>query len=213
MRATPTSSIRRPAAARSRVTADALDEVTGRIEIAAQDRPGLLAAVSGVLAARRIDVVDAAAVTWPDGVVVEWYTVRSVLPFVDAVGPVGDLEAAIATTLRDPAPSAGAPDVEVEFDNDASPWHTQCEVRGPDRPGLLHTITVAFAAVGISVHSARIETIGGVAIDRFEVTDSEGRKLSSDLRRAAQEAVWAGSAGIDVKGKSRWRGRRKAAAV
>ena len=168
---------------------------------------------SGVLAARRIDIVDAAAVKWPDGAVVEWYTVRSVLPFVDAVGPVGDLDAAIAAALRDPVPSTGAPDVEVEYDNDASPWHTLCEVRGPDRPGLLHTITVAFAAMGINVHTARIETIGGVAIDRFEVTDNEGRKLNADLRRAAREAIWAGSSGVDVKGKLRWRGRRKVAAV
>lgn len=196
-----------------RVTAGALDDVTGRIEIAAQDRPGLLAAVSGVLAARRIDVVDAAAVKWPDGAVVEWYTVRSVLPFGDAVGPVGDLDAAIAAALRDPVPSAGAPDVEVEYDDDASPWHTLCAVRGPDRPGLLHTITVAFAAMRINVHSARIETIGGIAIDRFEVTDNEGAKLSPDLRRAAREAIWAGSSGVDVKGKSRWRGRRKVAAI
>ncbi len=47
----------------------------------------------------------------------------------------------------------------------------------------------------------------------FELTDTEGRKLSADLRRAAREAIWAGSNRTEARGRSRWRGRRRAAAV
>ena len=53
-------------------------------------------------------------------------------------------------------------------------------------------MTVGFAAAGVTVHSAGIDTVGGVVIDRFELTDREGRKLDGDLRRAVREAIWNG---------------------
>ena len=86
-----------------------------------------------------------------------------------------------------------AADLEIEFDDEGSPWHTLCEVRGDDRHGLLEMITVGFAAASVTVHSARIETRGGVAIDRFELTDTEGRKLDEDRQHDARHAIWAGS--------------------
>ena len=38
-----------------------------RVEVAARDRPGLLAVVSGVLADHGLDILDAVVATWPDG--------------------------------------------------------------------------------------------------------------------------------------------------
>jgi len=194
-----------------RVHTDAADELSGLIEISMQDRPGLLAAVTGAFAARQIDIVDAATVLWSDGAVVESYTVRSTLPFRDAIGTTGELEREIGTRLREPATATGMPDLEVEYDNDASPWYTLCEIRGGDRPGLLHTITVGFASAGVTVHSARIETIGGVAIDHFELSDTDGGKLSPERQRAARDAMWSGSAPSEVR-RGRF-GRRRAATV
>ena len=179
----------------------------GRIEIVAADRPGLLAAVTSALTDRRIDVVDAGAVTWPDGAVVESFTVRTVEPFLDAVGTVEDLEVAIYAALRGPVEAQAVPDLEIEFDSDGSPWYTLCEIRGRDRPGLLHAIAVGFAASDVTVHSARIETIGGVVIDRFEVSDTDGRKLDSAQRRALREAIWTGSS-TDATAKSGRKGFR-----
>ncbi len=99
---------------------------------------------------------------------------------------MADLEDAFGEALKRPAVADPAPDLEIDFDDDGSPWHTLCEIRGADRHGLLHMITVGFAAAGVTVHAARIETTAGVAIDRFEVTDTDGRKL--DDARAARGA-------------------------
>jgi len=181
-----------PKRGRIKVTVATIGNDLGRIEVAAQDRPGLLAAVTGVLADRRIDVVEAAAVTWPDGAVVESYTVRTVVPLSTAVGTATLMEEAIQDALQRSQEAAPAPELEIDFDNDASPWYSLCEVRGPDRPGLIHAVTVGFAAAEVTVHSAGIDTVGGVVIDRFELTDREGRKLDADQRRAVREAIWTG---------------------
>ena len=61
-------------------------------------------------------------------------------------------------------------------------------------------ITVGFAAAGVTVHTARIETKAGVAIDRFEVTDTDGRKLDEDTRRAVREAIWSGTSSRAAEG-------------
>ena len=202
-----------PRRGRIKVTVATLGNDLGRVEIAALDRPGLLGAVTGVLADRRIDVVEAAAVTWPDGAVVESYTVRTVVPFSTAVGTATLMEEAIQGALARPLDAEPAPDLEIDFDNDASPWYTLCEVRGPDRPGLVHAVTVGFAAAGVTVHSAGIDTVGGVVIDRFELTDREGRKLDGDLRRAVREAIWNGKGAPSAEsGRRLFRRRDRAGA-
>src|SRR5207244_1147376 len=83
----------------------------------------------------------------------------STAPFRDAIGASGDLDAEISRRFQVPPASTAMPDLEVEYDNDASPWYTLCEVRGEDRPGVLHTITVGFASAGVTVRSARVEPV------------------------------------------------------
>jgi UTP:GlnB (protein PII) uridylyltransferase len=51
---------------------------------------------------------------------------------------------------------------------------------------------VGFASAGIDVHSARVRTVEGEAVDRFEVTDRNGRKLGEPAKRAVIEAVTGG---------------------
>jgi [protein-PII] uridylyltransferase len=178
-----------------RAVAVPLSADEARVEVAARDRPGLLAAVSGVLAERGFDVLAASAATWPDGAVVESFRVRSHEPAAEALAAIADLESAFEDALKRPPSSEPAADLEIEFDDVASPWYTICQVRGPDRHGLLHTITVGFMASDVTVHSARVETRGGIAIDRFEVTDIEGRKLDEPRERAARDAIWSGTEG------------------
>lgn len=202
-----------PRHGRLAVTVEEIGDGLGRVEVAAVDRPGLLGAITGVLDERHIDVVDAATVTWPDGAVVDSCTIRTVEPFAVAVGTATDLDAAVQAALRAPLVAEPAPDLTIDFDNDASPWHTLCEVRGPNRPGLIHAVAVGFTAIGLRVHSARIESVGGVAIDRFELSDAEGRKLDGDLRRAVREAIQAGrGAPAAETGRRRFR-RRDGAGV
>ena len=192
-----------------RVRTEAADEYQGRVEIASlHPQSDLMAATTGALAARGIDVVDASTVTWPDGAVVESYTVRSARPFRSAVGATGDLNAEVGRALRQPEIADGMPDFVVEYDNDSSPWYTLCTIRGQDRPGVLHAIAVAFASVGVRVHSAQVGTIGGVAIDHFELSDVNGLKLSDNARRAVRDAIWSGSVAVTRRRRLKRRAAR-----
>ena len=59
------------------------------------------------------------------------------------------------------------------------------EIITPDRPGLLALIGSAFSKLGISIHSARITTLGERVEDIFYVTDSDGQPINDPeiLRR------------------------------
>ena len=81
---------------------------------------------------------------------------------------------------------------DVTFDDGASPWHTVCEVESPDKPGLLHALANAFAAAGVEVHSARISSEDGVARDRFDLTDRDGRKLDGGDQGVGQRFIAGG---------------------
>ena len=96
------------------------------------------------------------------------------------------------------------PDADVRFDDDASPWYTLCEVRSPDRRGLLHSLTAGIASAGASVHSARLVTISGYTVDRFELTDRNGHKLEEPAKRLIVDAIRGG-----VSPRRRRLGRRR----
>jgi Kef-type K+ transport system membrane component KefB len=152
-----------------------LDEGAGTwcIDVAARDRHGLLASVTGALAGQGLDVRSAVVATWASGAALECFQVLAAAP------PDPDaLRRAIEGALGGPLTSAPWPGAEVRFDASASPWHTVCEVVAPDRPGLVHHLATAFAAAGTEVVAATIAVEGGEADDRFELVDRNGRKLS-----------------------------------
>ena len=45
------------------------------------------------------------------------------------------------------------------------------------------------AAAGADVHAARIDTVGGTAVDRFDLTDRNGRRLDDATRAAIVTAI------------------------
>ena len=170
-----------------------------RVEVAVRDRPALLATVSGVLAEAGLDVLDAVIATWDDGAALESFRVRRALlepaqlddeQIARARPPEASwLEQEIVAAFDRPLTSPPNPDAEVIFDDSGSPWYTLCEVRSPDRRGLLHTITVGLASAGADVHSARLVTTDGRAVDRFELTDRTGRKLDTEVKDAIVVAI------------------------
>src|SRR5581483_7936489 len=116
----------------------------GRIDVAARDRFGLLASVTGVLTEAGLDIAGAVVVTWPDGVALESFQVGGEwLPDAERLGD------AIEASLRAPLVSQPLPDAAIAFDDAVSPWHTVCEVVAPDKPGLLHSLATAFAAADV----------------------------------------------------------------
>jgi [protein-PII] uridylyltransferase len=160
-----------------------------RVEVAARDRPGLLAAVTGALSQAGLDVIDAVAATWPDSGVVEAFRARAGRP------PDADrLRQAIEEGLTGPRASWPLPAATVTFDDGSSPWYTRATVDAPDEPGLLHALAVALAAAGVDVHGARVATVDGRAHDRFELTMARGGgKLDDGAKAAVLQAVATGA--------------------
>ena len=157
-----------------------------QLDVVARDRPGLLASITGVLQAHAVGVVQAVIATWPDGVVLDAFVIDR------APDDHGALHTDLAVALASPLPSAPVPDAEVGFDNVSSPLFTRMLVLAPDRVGLLHCITTAIAVAGGDVHGAGVTTQDGVAVDRFDLTDQSGHKLSQARQHAIRQRVISG---------------------
>jgi UTP:GlnB (protein PII) uridylyltransferase len=167
--------LRPPPARRPRVVVTAAEDVGWWIDVAWQDDAARLAAITRVLVDRGLAVDDAVLATWPDGAVLDAFHVP-----LGTEPPAEELAHAIEASADQPLTSPPLPEAEVEVDSTASPWHTVCEVRSPDQRGLLHALATAFAAAGVEIRSAQATAHDGLAIDRFEVTDRDGAKLSAD---------------------------------
>lgn len=182
---------------------------TWRVDIVARDRVGLLAAETSALAQAGADVAEATIATWGDRCALASFVVTPAAPDPAA------LEAELCAQLRRPPAAIAVDDATIDFDGEASPWHTVARVRAPDRPGLLHAITSAFSVAGVSVHSARVATLGGVATDVFELSDRNGQKLASGAEQAVRRNLATGV----TPGRRRFgpwaprRDRRRAAAA
>ena len=191
----------RPLAALAR---DVRAERMTLLALATDDRPGLLAAIAGVLTAHRIDILGADVFSTSDGKALDLFVVR---------GPRGgcrerarfraarrdlarvldgreDVARLVARVLRPSGlPARPAPPVKTRarVDNAAARGFTVVDVFARDRPGLLHAVTSALFEAGLSIAVARITTEGHKAIDSFYVTEG-GRKLEDPARLAALEA-------------------------
>jgi len=192
-----------PPARQPRVAVTAADDVGWWVDVAWQDDPGRLAAITKVLADRQMLVDDAVLATWPDGSVLDAFHIP-----LGARPVVEELADAIRHAGDQPMTTPPLPDAEVEADSAASPWHTVCEVRCTDRRGFLHALATAFAAAGIEVRSARVTAHDGLVIDRFEVTDRDGAKLSAEHVERLERLIRSG-----VTAKRRRFGRRLAVRV
>jgi UTP:GlnB (protein PII) uridylyltransferase len=159
------------------------------LDLVTRDRPGLLAAFSGVLAATALDVTQAVLTTWPDGAALQAFTVRAATD----MPAQGDLQRALSGALGLPLQSDPVPGASVRFDDDASALYTACEVAAPDQPGLLHAIAVAIAAAGGDVHAASVRTHERIAHDHFDLSDRSGQKLDHALQHRIAERLRTGT--------------------
>ncbi|MGH9115062.1 MAG: ACT domain-containing protein, partial [Acidimicrobiales bacterium] len=169
----------------------------GRLTVAAPDRPGLLATVSGVLALAGVTV--RSATTMSDEETAMALLRFDVAPafdtFPDWDRVATDLEVAREGRLdidrllaereqryarhRRPA-AAGVPDVRVTVDHHASTRATVVEVRAPDRGPVLYQVTSALAGCGLTITCALVDTLGAEAIDVFYVQGAGGARVAGD---------------------------------
>ena len=149
--------------------------ITGewQLDVATRDRPGILAAFTGVLHEAGLDVTQAILATWDDAAALQTFVIRSIEPPDDII-----LQHSLSASLDRPLTSSPVAEALVSFDHAVSPLYTSCVVTAVDQPGLLHTIAVAVATAGIDIHAASVTTIHGIARDSFDLSDRSGRKLN-----------------------------------
>jgi [protein-PII] uridylyltransferase len=155
-----------------------------RVTVLAPDRVGLLADVAALFALQRVSIRSARA--WGQGdvgvsvwdVADEHLDERVLRQRYDAI-VVGRVDP--ASRLR-AGPSLIAPSVVVR--PEASARSTVLEVRAADRPGVVHLVCAALAALDLTVRSAHVDTLGPQAVDVFYVQEASAGALT-DLRAAA----------------------------
>ncbi len=155
-----------------------------KIDVACRDANALLAHLTEVLTGHGLDIVDATIATWPDGGVLDTFIVFSATQ-PTARELAGDFEQSLRRPLRAPVVVG----LIAEFKSDALPWHTVCDVVGPDQPGALLAVSAAFARAKVMVHTARIATSDQVIHDRFTVSDHRGRKLDEAAMQRVHRAL------------------------
>ena len=165
------------------------------LTVVAPDRPGLLAAVTGVLALRGCNVLRASIGAAGDAMAVEAFDVKFAFGSPPDWSVVTeDLEAALAgrTPLADRLAehvatygrgrrptAASAPQISIRLDDATSQRATILEVRAPDDLGLLHRIATVLADEGLDVAAALVDTLGHEVVDVFYIRLPSGGKLAA----------------------------------
>jgi [protein-PII] uridylyltransferase len=190
--------------ARGETVVDADDDT---LTVIAPHRSGQFSRVAGVLALHGLEVraADVAAegtmtiqrfkVTSRFGPMIAW---NRLVPHAHAaLGGRLAIEARLAERIRtygDRDSFAQLPPPTVRFDDGASTSATVVEVHAPDRLGLLHRVTRAFAELDLDVRVAKVQTLGAMVVDAFYVTHTDGSLVEdpvvrSELERALLHAV------------------------
>lgn len=176
--------------------------------VVADDRPGLLSAISASLVAHDLDVVTAHAYCRPsedgtrEAVDILWLRrLHGGAPIrerdIEAIGATVD--ALVTGDTRFPEPpssrrtafttsrsrSFGA--TRVRFANEVDGM--KLTVEAVDRPGLLLAITKTLFAAGVQIVALRATTDRGRAVDTFHLVELDGKPLVGERVFALQIAV------------------------
>ena len=170
--ATPAAARRGPGGRRARPGRPGSPD-TWTVLVGARDRQGLLAMVSGVLAAGAYDVRRAVVATWLDGAAVEAFEVRG------ATAPWPRPGRRVARRSRPPLEADPLPSARIHFDDASSPWHTICEVEALDQHGPAPPVGHGLHRGQVAVVAASIAEDGDDAVDTFELVQRDGDKLTT----------------------------------
>ena len=173
------------------------------------DAPGLFARITAYFERQGLSVMDAQLHSTRKGHALDVFLVdHRAFP-----GSPREMMAMVQAELLDllscetplPAPGQGrlsrqskafpvAPSVSLTPDQTGQTF--QLELTGTDRTGLLYCVAYTLHEQGVSVHAARITTLGGRIEDRFRVS---GESLQSEKGRLQIEAALLSRLGSDCK--------------
>ncbi|HVT76811.1 MAG TPA: [protein-PII] uridylyltransferase [Acidimicrobiales bacterium] len=176
------------------------------LTVVTDDRQGLFARVTGVLAMHGLDVLSAGVHSTDDGRALEEFIVND--PYRDETPwpkVVNDIERALdgrlavnarvaerARTYGKPTPYlSGVPrGSTVHIDNAASADATVIDVETVDRIGVLYAIARALSEMDLDVRSAKVQTLGLRVVDAFYVRDRAGDKINDPaIHREIEKAI------------------------
>jgi [protein-PII] uridylyltransferase len=182
-----------------RVISHSVRELRGGISeflICTADVHGLYATVSGVLAAKGINILGSHVYTARSGLALEVYRVstppggpeeqreiwKAVASTIQGVlSGLLDLDALIQRRRRPilksaPLPPAPRPS-EVVISNAESDFYTIVDVSANDRLGLLYDLTRTIASHGLEIYISKAATVMDQIADTFYLKDGEGKKV------------------------------------
>ncbi|MFM8353791.1 MAG: [protein-PII] uridylyltransferase [Gammaproteobacteria bacterium] len=170
----------------------AINEGATEILLFTRDQPNLFAASVAALNQLDLSVHDAQIHTARNGLCLNSYVVLAPdgAPIGREPGRRTQMISALTEALRDPDefPRVMKRRVprrlkqltratEVSLRNRRGARHSELTVIAADRPGLLATVGLLFYELGVSVHSARIATLGERVEDVFFVSEISGKPI------------------------------------
>jgi [protein-PII] uridylyltransferase len=178
--------------------------------VATPDRPGLFAILTGVLAARGMNIVGARIATSDDGIALDAFRIshlerRAVALDEDRWIKTRELLEDVLAGRRDlgevmaRAEKPGLLDkkrvprvaTEIVVTNEVSDEYTVVDVYTHDRVGLLYRIAQALYALKLDIHLAKIATNVDQVLDVFYVTEADQTKSTrvDEIRSALAMAL------------------------
>ena len=190
---------------RARETQDLVVTITdATVVVAAPDRQGLLAQVTGTLTMSGLDVLSA-SVDEIDGIVIDVFDVQAsrgrwpseqelahkvrqaLLGEIDLASQILQRASDYAGTKRTSTAYPIEPSVLVA--SNASSGASVIEVRAPDEIGLLFRLTSTISEQGANILHAKVSTIGSDVVDVFYVTTERGQQLDDLGAQRLTEAL------------------------
>ncbi len=170
--------------------------------------PGIFMHVSGGLAAKGLEVLDAQIITREDGIVIDSFfatdpdfqgapsaqrldnvgqTITRILKGNDSVAQLMGRNHRLA--LSQPFPHDQF-QTEVHIDNETSATFTLIDVFAENRQGLLYVMACSIFNLGLVLHAARISTRLDQVVDVFYVTNDAGMKVDdTNVRESVRKTV------------------------
>ena len=168
--------------------------------VCTQDRPGLFAAITGVLTSLNLNILNARIFTSSDGRILDIFRISHAgrpevvmahtrwSKFRDSLNDVlaGGIDVArlVAASQKGVLLQKRVPKVStvIQIDNEASEQFNIVEVFTEDRIGVLFNIAHELHQLGLSIHVAKISTNVDQVADVFYVADRSGVKVMDPNR-------------------------------